>query len=72
MLDFVDVLSAYDPLNDLIADFVQITDDGTDSTISIDQDGTGSTNSFEDVLVVENTTGLDLNDMITNGELLVA
>ncbi len=72
VIDFVDILTGYDPLNDLIADFVQITDDGTDTTIAIDQDGTGSTNSFEDVLVVENTTGLDLNDMITNGELLVA
>lgn len=72
VIDFADVLTAYDPLSDDIADFVQISDDGTDSLIEIDLDGTGGTYSFVDVVQLDGVINLDLSDMITNGELLVA
>jgi len=38
-IDISDVLIGYDPLSDVITDFVQITDDGTDSTLAVDADG---------------------------------
>lgn len=47
---------SYDPINDIISDFVQITDDGTNSAISIDVDG--GADSFVVMAVLMNITGL--------------
>jgi len=38
-IDISDILIGYDPLQDAISDYVQITDDGTDSFIAVDTDG---------------------------------
>ncbi|OEK01152.1 hypothetical protein BFP97_06350 [Roseivirga sp. 4D4] len=38
-IDIADLLMGYDPLTDLITDFVEITDNGTDSTLKVDSDG---------------------------------
>lgn len=72
VIDFDDVLSNYDDLVDDIADFLTITEDSGDSIFSVDKDGTGTTYSFEEAFVITDTTGLNLNDMITNGEIVVA
>ena len=42
-IDLSDLLAGYDPLSDLITDFVQITDNGTHSYVAVDADG-GSDN----------------------------
>ena len=39
VLDVSDLLSAYDPLEHAIEDFVQITDSGANSTLAVDVDG---------------------------------
>ncbi|WP_170401511.1 calcium-binding protein [Ruegeria arenilitoris] len=52
------VLTGYDPLTDLITDFVRITDDGTDSMLEVDLDGTGTTHSFVDLVSITGVTGL--------------
>ncbi len=63
------MLAAYDPLNDALTDFVQITDDGTDSTLSIDIDGGGD--NFVAIALIDNRTGLtDVDDLATNGQLV--
>ena len=68
-IDISDVLAAYDPLNDALTDFVQITDDGTDSTLSIDVDGGGD--NFVAIAIIDNRTGLtDVDDLATNGQLV--
>ena len=41
-LDVSDMLSGYDPLTDALADFVEVTDSGSHSAVSVDMDGTGS------------------------------
>lgn len=38
-IDISDLLSVYDPMTDVLSDFVEITDNGTDSTLSVDADG---------------------------------
>lgn len=55
-LDISDLLSAYDPLTDLITDFVQITDNGTHSFVAVDQDG--EANGFIQIAQLSNVTGL--------------
>lgn len=39
VLDIADTLDGYDPLNDAISDFVNMTSNGSDTTISVDVNG---------------------------------
>lgn len=55
-IDISDLLFSYDPLNDIITDFVQITDNGTDSILAIDLNG--GADSFSSVATLTNVTGL--------------
>ena len=55
-LDVSDLLSGYDPLTDLITDFVQITDNGVDSLIAVDADGGGD--NFAAIATLQGVTGL--------------
>ena len=55
-IDVSDVLIDYDPLNQAITDFVQITTNGTHSFLRIDPDGGG--NNFVQVATISNTLGL--------------
>lgn len=71
-IDIADLLTGYNPLSDTISDFVSLSESGGHTTLAVDKDGTGGTYSFTDVARIDSTTGLDLNDMITNGELLIA
>lgn len=58
--DISDVLEGfYDPITDVITDFVQITSDGSNSHLKIDQDGTANgTNFVEVAYIVGVATGL--------------
>ena len=78
-LNISDLLDAYDPLNDAISEFVQITDNGTQSFLSVDADGGG--NSFTQIAQLSAVTNIaagatatetELQAMITAGTLLVA
>ena len=55
-IDISDLLSAYDPLNDAITDFVQITDNGTHSYLAVDIDG--GADNFVQIATIFNSTGL--------------
>lgn len=56
MLDIADLLTGYDPMTDLITDFIQITDDGTDSALAVDADG--GADNFVQIATLLNVTGL--------------
>ena len=71
VLDVSDLLTGYDPLSDAISDFVQITNNGSDSVLSIDRDG-----GANDFVAVANILGnVGLNDEAAlefNGVLITA
>ena len=68
-LDISDILSGYDPLTDAITDFVQITDNGTDSTIAVDVDG--GADQFIALAHILGVTGLgDEEGLETAGTLI--
>lgn len=70
-IDISDLLSAYDPLVDAITDFVQITDNGTDSTLSVDLDG--GADNFTAIALIAGKTGLtDEEALETSGTLIAA
>lgn len=71
VIDISDLLSAYDPMTDVLTDFVQITDNGTDSTLSVDANGGGD--SFSAVATILGVTGItDEAALVTSGNLAVA
>lgn len=69
VINIADLLTGYDPLSDAIADFVQITDDGVNSTVAVDVDGGGD--SFTDIAVLLNVTGTDVQTLADSGTLVV-
>ncbi len=57
VLDITDLLEGYDDLSDSLTDFVQITSDGTNSTILIDADG--GADNFVKFATFNGAIGLD-------------
>ncbi|MBI1300806.1 MAG: type I secretion C-terminal target domain-containing protein [Alphaproteobacteria bacterium] len=71
MLDISDMLVGYDPLTSLLSDFVQITDNGTDSFLSVNSSGTGALGQYVQIAILSNVTGLtDENALEASGHLI--
>ena len=69
VLDVSDLLSGYDSLSDAISDFVQITDNGSDSVVSVDIDGGGD--NFVQVATIYGIMGITNEaDLETSGVLI--
>ncbi len=68
-LDLSDVLSGYDPISDAITDFIQVTENGRHTTLSVDADGTGS-GAAQDVFVINNATGIDIQQWVDGGVII--
>ena len=67
-----DVLAPfYDPLTDVLSDFVQLSDDGTDTTLLVDRDGTGGAYTAEAIAIVEGVVWTNFAEMVDNGDLHV-
>lgn len=70
-IDISDVLIGYDPLTDAITDFVQITDSGSNSILSVDADG--GADNFVQIAQINGITGLtDEQALVNNGTLIAA
>ncbi len=68
-LDISDLIVGYDPLTDAITDFVQITESGANSYLSVDADG--GADNFIQVGYIYNETGLtDEGALEANGTLI--
>jgi Ca2+-binding RTX toxin-like protein len=73
VLDLRDLLSGYSPGSHLLTDFVKVEDSGSDSIVSIDRDGTGSTYGWNQVATLKGITGLtDEATLVSGGNLLAA
>ncbi len=71
VVDVTDLLSGYDALTDAISDFVQITDNGTDSSLFVDADG--GADNFVQIATLLNVTGLtDEDSLEASGNLIAA
>ena len=69
-LNVADLLEGYDPVSEAIADFVQITDNGTDSFLAVDADGGGD--NFVKIATLYGQTGLtDEDGLVDTGHLIV-
>ncbi|TAL31868.1 MAG: type I secretion C-terminal target domain-containing protein [Alphaproteobacteria bacterium] len=71
-LDIHELLSAYDPVTELLTDFVQITSSKNNSIVSVDLDGAGTAYGFAQIATLTGATGLtDENALVTAGNLIV-
>jgi len=72
-IDLRDVLDAgYDPITDALADFVQFTNSGNHSIMSVDLDGAGTAYGWTQLATIYNNTNLDPDVLVANGHLLAA
>ncbi|ODT65009.1 MAG: hypothetical protein ABS75_33180 [Pelagibacterium sp. SCN 63-23] len=71
-LDLSALLTAFDPLTDLIADFVSFATDSTNSTMSVDRDGTGTVEDWVQIaFMADAVVSTNAQDHLTNGVLIV-
>lgn len=68
-IDIANVISGYDPLTDAIANFVELTTSGGNTHLKVDTDGSGT--SYTEIATLAGVTGLNLNDLVTDGNLIV-
>ena len=68
-LDISALIESYDPLTQAISDFVSLTQDQGSTIVSVDADGGGD--NFQQVATLSNSGSLDLNDLVSRGNLIV-
>ena len=68
-IDLRPLLAAFNPATDDISKFVHVSSSVSDSTISVD---TAGTSHFTDVAVLHGTTGLDLNQLKAQSQLITS
>jgi Ca2+-binding RTX toxin-like protein len=69
-IDLSDILTAYDPLSDMIEDFVQISNSGANSLLRVDIDGGGD--HFVHIATLVGITGItDEQALVDGGQLIV-
>jgi Ca2+-binding RTX toxin-like protein len=68
-----DVLAIGDALVDFApgdeAAFVNLVDDGTDTTVQIDPDGAANGTAFTSIAVLDGVTGMTLSDLVNAGQI---
>ena len=69
-IDITDLLTGYTAGVSDINDFVQISESGGNTTISIDTNGTTGGVSFSDIAQINGLTGLDVDAMLANSSLI--
>ncbi|MEZ5774072.1 MAG: type I secretion C-terminal target domain-containing protein [Hyphomicrobiaceae bacterium] len=70
VIDLSELLPGYVEGVSDIADFVQVSDNGADTSVKIDAGGTGNFAGSPDVVTIEGVTGLDLNVLKAQGNLV--
>lgn len=71
ILDITDILVGYDPIDDAIADFVQLASNGGNTDILVDADGAGTEYDFVAIATVQGGIPDSVNDLVTNGNLVL-
>ena len=71
VLDFSQMISGSDP-SDTINDLVRLVENGSNTVVQIDTDGSNGAAGFTDVVTLQGQTDLDLDTLETDGNIVVA
>ena len=72
LVELTDILvDVYDPLNDAIADFAALTQNGNAIIVSVDRDGVGADYSMQDIAKLEGISDLSLENMVKQGHMII-
>ncbi len=66
VLDLSQVLTGFDPNSDVLDDFLQVTTDGSNATVSVDQDGAANGASFTDIATLQGVTSGTVTVLLPN------
>lgn len=69
VLSIGDLLAGFDAQTSAAAEFVQLFDDGVDTTVRVDSDGTANGVSFQELGTLEGVTGVDLDTLLSDGNI---
>ncbi|MBL1146194.1 MAG: tandem-95 repeat protein [Proteobacteria bacterium] len=73
ILNIADLLTGFDPLADALGDWANISESGSDSILSVDQDGLGGAFSMTQIALLQGETGLGtVDDLLASGHLVIA
>jgi len=71
LLDISALLSQYNPIQDSINDFVFSTESAGNTTIAVDENGSGNMANAVEIALLEGVTGLNVEDVTNNGQMVV-
>jgi Ca2+-binding RTX toxin-like protein len=72
VLDLSDLLSGVSVTSANAAQFVRLAEVDGNTVVSLDRDGSGTAAGFQDVAVLQGVVGLDLNTLLSNGNIHTA
>ena len=72
VIDIRDVLTGFNPTTSAISDFLSLQEQGGNTTVMVDADGAGSAEAPVAFVTLQNVTGLLLDDLLLQGNLLAA
>ena len=70
-IDLSELLTGYNPVTDIIQDFITLVDNGGSTIISVDRDGAGNAYTSEAVVELSNFTGSTIDDLLNNNHIIV-
>ncbi len=68
IIDISDILVGFSLTADAAVDFVQFSESGGNTTISVDANGVGG---YTNIVTLSGVTGLDVNEMVADGNLIM-
>ena len=69
-IDISDVLEQYNE-GDALSDFARLVTSGTNTLLQVDVDGAENGHTYTTLVTINNVTDLDLNTLVTNGDVIV-
>jgi subtilisin-like proprotein convertase family protein/Ca2+-binding RTX toxin-like protein len=70
-LDFSQMIGGYDA-SDTINDLIRLVENGSNTIVQVDSDGSNDVADFTDVVTLQGQTGLDLGTLETDGNIILA
>ncbi len=71
-LNISDILEGFDPLTQVIGDYIQVVNSGSNSSVSVDRDGAATTYGWQHIATLNGVTNLtDEAVLINNGNLVI-